>query len=144
MATTMVDSLDTLWIMGLKVRTLFGGKKHSRRRKQPQDEFFRARDWIRDNLDFNRVAGSVSVFETTIRSLGGLLSAYDLSGDQVFLTKATQLGEKLFPAFGTGSGMPVNTINFQRPSVGGGGQVILAEVGTLQLEFRALSEFLFF
>jgi hypothetical protein len=28
-----------------------------------------------------------SVFETTIRILGGLLSAYDLSGDRVFLTR---------------------------------------------------------
>ena len=121
MATTMVDSLDTLWIMGLK------------------DEFYRARDWIRDNLDFNRVQGSVSVFETTIRSLGGLLSAYDLSSDKVFLKKAQELGDKLFAAFGTSSGMPVNSISLQNPHVGSGGQVILAEVGTLQLEFRALA-----
>lgn len=29
----------------------------------------------------------MSVFETTIRILGGLLSAYQLSGDRVFLDK---------------------------------------------------------
>jgi hypothetical protein len=121
MATTMVDSLDTLWLMGLK------------------DEFFRARDWIRDNLDFSKVQGSVSTFETTIRSLGGLLSAYDLSGDKVFLQRAAELGEHLFKAFGTSSGMPVNQVSFQSQGVGGGGQVVLAEVGTLQLEFRALA-----
>ena len=36
----------------------------------------------------------MSVFETTIRALGGLLSAYDLSGDAVFLLKAEDLGER--------------------------------------------------
>lgn len=40
------------------------------------------RDWVRDHLTFDN-AGMVSVFETTIRVLGGLLSAFDLSGDKV-------------------------------------------------------------
>jgi hypothetical protein len=53
--TTLVDSLDTLWLMDMK------------------DEFRRARDWVRDSLDNNRFR-MVSFFETTIRSLGGLLS----------------------------------------------------------------------
>jgi hypothetical protein len=35
----------------------------------------------------------VSVFEITIRALGGLLAAYDLSGDAVFLDKARDLGK---------------------------------------------------
>jgi hypothetical protein len=87
MAVTMVDSLDTLWVMGLK------------------DEFAEARDWIRDHLSFRGV-GRVSVFETTIRVLGGLLSAYDLSGDQVFLDKARDLGDRLMKAFDTPSGIP--------------------------------------
>ncbi len=52
-----------------------------------QDEFWEARDCVRDKLSYDDV-GAVSVFETTIRSLGGLLSAYDLSGDPVFLEKA--------------------------------------------------------
>lgn len=60
LAVTMVDTLDTLWIMGLK------------------EEFQEARDWIEQHLHFNKHA-TVSVFETTIRVLGGLLSAYDLS-----------------------------------------------------------------
>ena len=85
MGVTLVDSLDTLWIMGLK------------------SEFNAARDWVRDHLSFDN-AGSVSVFETTIRELGGLLAAYDLSGDKVFLTKAQDLGKRLFGAFNTPSG----------------------------------------
>ena len=51
-----------------------------------KDEFWRARDWVRDHLTFKN-AGEVSVFETTIRELGGLLSAYDLSKDTVFRDK---------------------------------------------------------
>jgi len=58
-----VDSLDSLWLMGLK------------------KEFQDATSWIRENLAsrLRRTGGSTSVFETTIRSLGGLLAAYDLS-----------------------------------------------------------------
>ncbi|CAM9868406.1 unnamed protein product, partial [Discosporangium mesarthrocarpum] len=59
MGVTLVDSLDTLWLMGM-----------------------RKEDWVRDHLTFEH-AGSVSVFETTIRVLGGLLSAFDLSQDKV-------------------------------------------------------------
>jgi hypothetical protein len=77
---TLVDSLDTLWLMGMK------------------EEFWAARDWVRDHLSHEHV-GSVSVFETTIRDLGGLLAAYDWSGHQVFLTKAQDLGERLLKAF---------------------------------------------
>lgn len=53
-----------------------------------KDEFWRARDWVRDHLTFSN-AGEVSVFETTIRELGGLLSAYDLSGDDIFKEKVS-------------------------------------------------------
>ena len=70
MAMTMVDSLDTLWLMGL------------------EEEFNEARDWIADNLRFADNSRKVVVFEVNIRVLGGLLSAYHLSGEKVFLTKA--------------------------------------------------------
>jgi mannosyl-oligosaccharide alpha-1,2-mannosidase len=36
----------------------------------------------------------VSFFETSIRALGGLLSAYELSKEKVFLEKALDLGER--------------------------------------------------
>jgi hypothetical protein len=45
------------------------------------------------------------------RVLGGLLSAYDLSGDEVFLEKARDLADKLLPAWNTPSGIPYNRIN---------------------------------
>ena len=51
-----------------------------------KDEFWKARDWVKEHLRFTH-ASEVSVFETTIRELGGLLSAFDLSGDPVFKEK---------------------------------------------------------
>lgn len=76
-ARTIVDSLDTLWLMGLK------------------EEFYQGRDYVRDNLTHDSTIPNTSVFETNIRSLGGLLSAYDWSGDEVFLEKAIELGDRL-------------------------------------------------
>jgi len=43
--------------------------------------------------------------------VGGLLSAYDLSGDMIFLQRAIQIGDRLLPAWDTPSGIPYNTIN---------------------------------
>jgi len=121
---TIIDSLDTLWIMDLK------------------DEFNRGKDWVAANLHFNKNA-YISFFETTIRVLGGLLSAYDLSGEKVFLTKAEDLGKRFLPVFNTASGIPYCTINLetggaQNPGWTGGAS-ILSEVGTVQLEFVYLS-----
>mmetsp|Transcript_12621 Transcript_12621/g.19568 ORF Transcript_12621/g.19568 Transcript_12621/m.19568 type:complete len:664 (-) Transcript_12621:81-2072(-) len=125
LGTTLVDSLDTLWLMNMK------------------DEFYRARDWVRDNLSHD-VDQSVSVFETTIRSLGGLLSAYDWSGDKVFLEKAQDLGDRLIHAFDNPSGIPYGTVNLADGRTGNigwaGGSAILAEFGTLQVEFRYLGK----
>ena len=123
---TLVDSLDTLWLMGLK------------------DDFEDATRWVRSSLSFDR-AGRVSVFETTIRELGGLLAAFDASGDTVFLDKAEDLGRRLSRAFETPSGVPFGSVDI---SGAGGGQnagwtgnaAVLAELGTLQVDFRYLSE----
>ena len=123
MGTTLVDSLDTLWLMGLK------------------DEFWKARDWVRDRLEHGHV-GSVSVFETTIRSLGGLLSAYDWSGDKAFLDKAHDLGKRLFKAFDNPTGLPYGQVSLSSGATSNigwaGGNGIIAEMGTLQIEFRYL------
>lgn len=62
---TLVDSLDSLLIMGL------------------QDEFQEARNWVDTSLRLDPDM-DVNLFETTIRVLGGLLAAFHLSaGDQV-------------------------------------------------------------
>lgn len=45
------------------------------------------------------------------RVVGGLLSAYDLSGDKLFLEKAKDIADRLLPAWDTPSGIPYNSIN---------------------------------
>lgn len=45
------------------------------------------------------------------RVVGGLLSAYDLSGDKIFLEKAKDIADRLLPAWNTPSGIPYNFIN---------------------------------
>lgn len=125
LGATLVDSLDTLYIMGLK------------------DEFQKARDWVAESLDFDKDYDA-SVFETTIRVVGGLLSAYDLSGDKVFLDKAKDIADRLLPAWDTTSGIPYNRINLAHGRAHNpgwtNGDSILADSGTEQLEFIALSQ----
>uniref|UniRef100_A0A671NYG6 alpha-1,2-Mannosidase n=1 Tax=Sinocyclocheilus anshuiensis TaxID=1608454 RepID=A0A671NYG6_9TELE len=123
---TIVDALDTLYIMEM------------------YDEFEAATEWVEMNLDFNMNA-EISVFEVNIRFVGGLLSAYYLSGKEVFRRKAVELGEKLLPAFKTPTGIPWALLNL-KSGIGrnwpwaSGGSSILAEYGTLHLEFMHLSE----
>jgi len=118
-AVTMVDALDTLWIAGLKT------------------EFNEAKDWIVNNLP-NKVgglSGQISVFETTIRTLGGLLSAYDLSGEKPLLDVAVKLGRRILNVVND-KGITPYTFGGGR---GGMGCNSLAESGTIQLEMRYLS-----
>lgn len=119
----LVDSLDTLLLAGLT------------------REFEVARDWIVQNLNFN-IDVYVSVFEMNIRMLGGLLSAFHMTRDPVFLEKAIDLGERLLSAFETETGIPFPQVNLQtgQGKVGpNGNKCILAEVATLQLEMKYLS-----
>ena len=97
------------------------------------------------SIDFSGTrAEEVNVFETTIRYLGGFLSAYDLSGDERLLVKARELGEMLLAAFDTPNRMPVT-----RWSVMGARKgykqtahpvTLLAEIGSLTMEFTRLSQ----
>ncbi|XP_052182071.1 mannosyl-oligosaccharide 1,2-alpha-mannosidase MNS1-like [Diospyros lotus] len=125
LGATLVDSLDTLYIMGL------------------DEQFQRAKEWVANSLNFNKNYDA-SVFETTIRVVGGLLSAYDLSGDKVFLEKAKDIADRLLPAWDTPSGIPYNVINLAHGNAHNpgwtGGDSILADSGTEQLEFIALSQ----
>uniref|UniRef100_A0A0K2UH06 alpha-1,2-Mannosidase n=1 Tax=Lepeophtheirus salmonis TaxID=72036 RepID=A0A0K2UH06_LEPSM len=95
------------------------------------------------HLDFN-ISKDVNLFETTIRLLGGLLSAFHLTHKKhdVLLEKATDLGNRLLGGFKTPSGIPYSDINLKTAK----GHVprwspdsSTSEVTTLQLEFRDLS-----
>ncbi|TBU26799.1 glycoside hydrolase [Dichomitus squalens] len=121
---TVIDSIDTMLLMGL------------------QDEYARARKWVETKMSFDRDA-NFNTFETTIRVLGGLLSAYHFTQDELYLEKAKELADRIMPAFETPSGLPTSNVNLgQRkgvPAQDNKGLVSTAEVSTLQLEFRYLS-----
>ncbi|MGH0161061.1 UNVERIFIED_CONTAM: hypothetical protein FKN15_078479 [Acipenser sinensis] len=89
--------------------------------------------------------GEASLFEVNIRYVGGLLSAYYLTGEEVFKKKAVELGEKLLPVFNTPTGIPRGVINLGSGTSwswgwASAGSSILAEFGTLHLEFVHLTE----
>lgn len=86
---------------------------------------------------------NVNLFETTIRVLGGLLSAYNLTGgDATMLAKAEELGDRLMPAFRTASGVPFSDVNLGAGTASSpkwGPDSSTSEVTTLYLEFSYLS-----
>ncbi|KAK4188497.1 family 47 putative glycoside hydrolase [Podospora australis] len=122
---TLVDSLDTLWIMDLKPEF---------------DEAVR----LVGTIDWDRTTGSrCSLFETTIRYLGGLLSAYDLSGEKILLDKAIEIGDMMYAGFDTENHMPVNSFEFGQAKAGTlrvSASESSAAAGTLSLEFTRLSQ----
>jgi hypothetical protein len=75
-------------------------------------EFDEARDWVANDLNFS-IDKDVNLFETTIRVLGGLLSAFHLTADKIFLTKAKDLGNRLMGAFTSRSGIPYSDVNLK-------------------------------
>ncbi|ODN06102.1 Endoplasmic reticulum mannosyl-oligosaccharide 1,2-alpha-mannosidase [Orchesella cincta] len=123
LALTLIDSLDTMYIMGL------------------QKEYFEARDWVDNSLSFD-LNRNVNLFETTIRVMGGLLSAYHLSGDEMFRHKAEDLGNILLAGFKSPSGVPYSDVNLRNRVAHGPSwspDSTTSEVTTIQLEFRDLS-----
>lgn len=121
----IVDSLDTLMIMGC------------------DEEVKRARSWVKNDLTYDFNYG-VNVFETTIRMLGGLLSAFYLSEDDLYLDKATDLGNRILKGFESRTGIPYASVNLGTgkgvASHADSGASSTAEVATLQLEFKYLSK----
>lgn len=120
---TIVDSLDTIYIMNL------------------QDQFTEARDWVENSLNYD-VDRYNNLFELTIRILGGLLSAYHLSADQVFLAKAYEFGNRSLPAFDSKSSIPYSDLNLMKrkaKSPSWTSDSSLSEVSTLSIEFNDLT-----
>jgi mannosidase alpha-like ER degradation enhancer 2 len=117
---TPVDALDTLILMRFDA------------------EAERSRSLIVSDLSFDRDI-YVKNFEITIRLLGGLLSSYQLTGDQRLLSLAEDLGNRLLPVFNSPTGLPYVYVNLRtgqtRDSV-----TNPAETGTLLLEFGTLSK----
>ncbi|KAI9809828.1 MAG: hypothetical protein M1825_000261 [Sarcosagium campestre] len=142
MGWIIVDSLDTLMIMNLTSRLA------------------NARQWVTTSLDWKQ-DHDVSTFETTIRMLGGLLSAHYLSttfpdlapvsdddvgadGEDLYLEKATDLADRLLGAFESPSGIPYASVNLDTsqgiPSHSDGGASSTAEAASLQLEMKYMAQ----
>lgn len=102
----MVDALDTLYILG------------------NYSEFDRAVDEVIRNVDFV-IDRNVSVFETNIRMVGGLLSAHIFAEERnsrravnssspyggELLEMAKDLADRLLPAFDTPTGIPYDLLS---------------------------------
>jgi mannosidase alpha-like ER degradation enhancer 2 len=117
---TPVDALDTMILMGLN------------------EEAEKTRTLIVENLSFDKDI-YVQNFEITIRHLGGLLSAYQLTGDKRLLALAEDLGTRLLPAFDSRTGIPYRFVNLKTGKVRDP-LTNPAEAGTLLVEFGALSK----
>ncbi|KAF8628835.1 hypothetical protein AX17_005895 [Amanita inopinata Kibby_2008] len=123
---SVFDSLDTMWIMGL------------------HDVFDQAMEHVARQT-FTLLPGNyMPFFETTIRYLGGLLSAYALSGNTVLLSRADDLGQKLLPAFNAmASGFPAYAVHPQTGETRfgvAGPMILFAEAASCQLEFKYLAK----
>lgn len=130
---TLIDALDTLIIMG------------------NYTEFQRVVNIITDTMTFDANT-NVSVFETNIRVIGGLLSAHILShkaGMELepgwpcngpLLRLAENVANRLLPAFDTPTGMPYGTVNLKKGVPPGETTITCtAGIGTFILEFGTLT-----
>ncbi|KAH7036427.1 glycoside hydrolase [Macrophomina phaseolina] len=125
-AATLVDALDTLWIMDMK------------------KEFEEAVAAVA-HIDFSTAnVEQVNVFETTIRYLGGFLGAYDLSGDKRLKKKALEVAEMLYVAFDTPNRLPITRWSPVRALSDTPQEadqtVLIAEIGSLTMEFTRLAQ----
>lgn len=136
MGWIIVDALDTLMVMNLT------------------KELKHAREWVSTTLNYEKDQ-DVNTFETTIRMLGGLLSAHYLQDalpglkpesaneEDLFLEKAADLADRLMGAFDSPSGVPWASVILKsgegKPSHADGGASSTAEATTLQLELKYLA-----
>ena len=125
---TLIDSLDTLYMMGLK------------------DEFEEAVEAVKE-IDFTTSPrNDIPLFETVIRYLGGLVAAYDISdgAHRILLDKAVELADILMGAFDTPNRMPM-TFYLWKPTFASQPhraktRVVMAELGSLSVEFTRLAQ----
>lgn len=135
----IVDALDTMMLMNMTT------------------ELTHARQWVHSNLTYDQ-DHDVNTFETTIRMLGGLLSAHYLSAgypgkfapvqddisDDIYVEKAADLADRLLSAYETQSGVPLASVNLHTykgiPSHADAGASSTAEATSLQLEMKYLAK----
>ena len=85
-----------------------------------------------------------TLIASACRYVGGLVSAFELSGDSALLDKAREIGDRLLKAFeGAASGLPHPIVNLRTGATKtpgwNRGKMSLSEIGSCQLEFASLS-----
>ncbi|KAH8352195.1 hypothetical protein KR084_002605, partial [Drosophila pseudotakahashii] len=122
---TIIDSLDTLYMMGL------------------QEEYERGRKWVAQNFTLDHIDAQISVYELTTRIVGGLLSMYALTGDDLYMMQSEYALRKILPAFNSTMHIPWAMVN---PATGTAApyswtpESLLGEIGSLNMEFFYTSE----
>lgn len=103
-------------------------------------------------IDYTTTATEVSLFETTIRYMAGMLSGYDLlngplsnlttnaSAVDTLLTQSKTLADSLSFSFNTSTGIPSNNLYLTSHTNDGSTTNGLADMGTLCLEWQHLSD----
>lgn len=90
---SIFDALDTMLIMGL------------------DDEYEKALKHV-ENVNWAVTNTASKTFETCIRYLGGLMSAYDLRPNPMLIRKSLELVQQvILPAFNTTTGIPASFVD---------------------------------
>ncbi|KAM9990260.1 hypothetical protein ACTFIY_006295 [Dictyostelium cf. discoideum] len=123
---SIVDSLDTLYLMGL------------------DKEYKEAKDWVENVLNHRKDTGrKVSVFETTIRFLGTYNTMYSLTGEKLYLDLGRDMADLILYAFNDHSPFPASFVSLTDHKVSyqswAGNCIILCEPASMFLELNELS-----
>lgn len=140
MGWIIVDALDTMFVMY---------NSSSENRNELLKDILEVQVWIDNELSYD-IDSEVNIFETTIRMLGGLLSAHyyaselEIGNPGIYLNKAIDLCDRLALAFDKSeSGIPYSSINLHTGEAiknhVDDGASSTAEFTTLQMEFKYLS-----
>uniref|UniRef100_A0A0N5BYC8 alpha-1,2-Mannosidase n=1 Tax=Strongyloides papillosus TaxID=174720 RepID=A0A0N5BYC8_STREA len=126
MPATIVDAADTLYIMDM------------------MKEYGEAEEYLFKNFKKTDAVRNLSVFEITIRFIGGFLSLFALTNKEKYKIFAKEVADLLLIAFNSPTGLPYNVVVPKDNRTMNYGWVtntahILADVGTLHLEFEYLS-----
>ncbi|KAJ7359226.1 glycoside hydrolase family 47 protein [Mycena albidolilacea] len=94
------------------------------------------------NFNASKTTDTVSIFETTIRYLGGFLSSYELSDYKhpILLEKAKEVADKMAYGWVGNNAIPYGFLQFSTntPQIATSN---IAEAGTLTLEWETLSKY---
>lgn len=88
-------SLSTFLVMGL------------------EKEFVQGKQWIMGNFTFENINTYSNIFGHVTHYMGGLLSAYALTEDELFLRKAEEFAIRIEPVYNTSTGIPHSLFNLK-------------------------------